>query len=188
MSRIVILSAPSGTGKSSVIGRIIEDPNLKLTFSISATNRPPRGEEKDGVEYYFLSDEQFQDYIEQGRFIEYVEVYPGRYYGTLKSELERIGGLGRNLILDIDVEGALEVKKKYGQDVLAIFLLPPSIDELRRRLEGRGTDTPEVIADRLARAEYEISLAEQFDTQLVNDDLTRCSEAVREAITQFLSR
>ena len=97
MSRIVILSAPSGTGKSSVIGRIIEDPNLKLTFSISATNRPPRGEEKDGVEYYFLSDQQFQDYIEQGRFIEYVEVYPGRYYGTLKSELERIGGLRRDL-------------------------------------------------------------------------------------------
>lgn len=188
MSHIVILSAPSGTGKSSVIGRIIEDPNLKLTFSISATNRLPRGEERDGVEYYFLSDQQFQEYITEERFIEYVEVYPGRYYGTLKSELERIGGLGRNLILDIDVEGALEVKKKYGQDVLAIFLLPPSIDELRHRLEGRGTDTPEVIADRLARAEYEISLAGQFDTQFVNDDLTRCSEAVREAIADFLSR
>lgn len=187
MSHIVILSAPSGTGKSSVINRIITSEALQLAFSISATNRLPRGTEQHGVEYYFLSDQEFQNYIEQDRFIEYIEVYPGRYYGTLKSELDRIQCLGRNLILDIDVEGALEVKRKYGKEVLTIFLLPPSLEELRHRLEGRGTDSAEVIADRLARAEYEIGLSQKFDMQFVNDDLERCSEDVREAIARFLA-
>lgn len=187
MSHIVILSAPSGTGKSSVINRIITSEALQLAFSISATNRPPRGTEQHGVEYYFLSDQEFQNYIEQDRFIEYIEVYPGRYYGTLKSELDRIQSLGRNLILDIDVEGALEVKRKYGKEVLTIFLLPPSLEELRHRLEGRGTDSAEVIADRLARAEYEIGLSQKFDMRFVNDDLERCSEEVREAIARFLA-
>ncbi len=187
MSHIVILSAPSGTGKSSVINRIITSEALQLAFSISATNRLPRGTEQHGVEYYFLSDQEFQNYIEQDRFIEYIEVYPGRYYGTLKSELDRIQSLGRNLILDIDVEGALEVKRKYGKEVLTIFLLPPSLEELRHRLEGRGTDSAEVIADRLARAEYEIGLSQKFDMRFVNDDLERCSEEVREAIARFLA-
>lgn len=187
MSHIVILSAPSGTGKSSVINRIITSEALQLAFSISATNRLPRGTEQHGVEYYFLSDHEFQNYIEQDRFIEYIEVYPGRYYGTLKSELDRIQSLGRNLILDIDVEGALEVKRKYGKEVLTIFLLPPSLEELRHRLEGRGTDSAEVIADRLARAEYEIGLSQKFDMRFVNDDLERCSEEVREAIARFLA-
>lgn len=188
MSRIIILSAPSGTGKSSVIAQLIDDPALQLSFSISATNRAPRGSEQDGVEYYFLSPEDFERYRAQDLFIESVEVYPGRFYGTLKSEWQRIANMGKNLMLDIDVEGALEVKRKYGEEVLAIFLMPPSLQELRKRLELRATDAPEVIEERLKRAAYEMSLASRFDCQIVNDNLDCCIQEVRTAIIHFLSK
>lgn len=183
---IIIISAPSGTGKSSVIEKIIEDPELRLSFSISATNRLPRGEEKEGQHYFFLTDEQFQEAILQDQFVEYVEVYPGRYYGTLKKELQRIHGEGYNLLLDIDVEGALVVKGKYPSDTLAIFLAPPSLETLRERLTKRATDSPEVIEERLKRASYELKFAPQFDYTVVNDDLIICSDTVRSLVRQFL--
>lgn len=183
---IIVISAPSGTGKSSVIAQIINDPELRLSFSISATNRPPRGTEKHGTDYFFISQEEFQKLIETNQFVEYVEVYPGRYYGTLKSELDRIHNQGFNLILDIDVEGALKVKKQYPNSTFAIFLAPPSLQALRERLNKRGTDSPEVIEQRLARATYELTLAQNFDLQVVNDKLDECVQAVRSAIAVFL--
>lgn len=184
---IIIISAPSGTGKSSVIAQIIDDPALRLRFSISATNRLPRGVEEDGKHYFFLSDEQFRNAIDQDLFVEYVEVYPGRYYGTLKRELQRIHSEGYNLLLDIDVEGALKVKNKYPQDTLAIFLAPPSLDTLRERLLNRGTDSIEVIEERLRRASYEMEFAPKFDFQVTNDKLDECSEKVKAIIVQFLN-
>lgn len=186
MSRIIIISGPSGTGKGTVINRIIEDENLRLSFSISATNRQPRNTEQHGVEYYFLSEEEFTNKIKEDAFIEYVEVYPGRFYGTLKSELDRINALNRNLLLDIDVEGALKVKELYGDQVLSLFLAPPSIDTLRDRLIHRGTESMEVIRERLDRAAYELSLAPLFDKKVINDDLNICVEEVRSAIHSFL--
>lgn len=185
---IIIISAPSGTGKSSVIERIIDDPRLKLKFSISATSREPRGEEKEGIHYFFVSEKQFRNYIEEDQFVEYVEVYPGRFYGTLKRERDRIHREGNNLLLDIDVKGALKVKEKYPQETLAIFLQPPSLEELRKRLTLRATDKLEVIEERLQRAGYELSLAPRFDCQIINDDLSRCVEEVRQAILKFIER
>lgn len=166
----------------------MKEESLHLSFSISATNRDPRGSEQHGVEYYFLSKEEFARNIDQNLFIEYVEVYPGRYYGTLKSELKRIDTLGRNLLLDIDVEGALQVKKLYGEQVLSIFLQPPSMAILRERLEKRGTETADVIASRLERAAYELSFADKFDHTFVNDNLYQCVEEVKKAILNFLSK
>lgn len=187
MSRIIIISGPSGTGKGTVIEHLMKDDSLHLSFSISATNRAPRGQEKHGVEYYFLSDQEFTDNIAQGLFIEYVEVYPGRYYGTLKSELNRVDALGRNLLLDIDVEGAIQVKELYKEQVLTLFLQPPSIETLKERLEKRGTETAELIASRLERAAYELSFADKFDRTFVNDHLDVCVEEVKGAIRAFLA-
>lgn len=186
--RIIIISAPSGTGKSSIISALIDNPELRLAFSVSATNRAPRGDEKQGEAYFFMDEAEFQERIARDEFIEYVEVYPGRFYGTLKSELERIHARGLNLMLDIDVEGALKVKEKYPLSTLAIFVAPPSVDALRKRLELRGTDSPEVIEERLARSEYEMALASQFDLSFVNDDLNRCRKEISIEIYNFLAR
>lgn len=186
MPKIVIISAPSGTGKSSVIEQIISDPSLSLAFSISATSRAPRGNEQHGVEYYFLSVKEFQKKVDERAFLEYVEVYPGCYYGTLLSEVDRIDKAGKNLLLDIDVEGALAVKRQFADNVLAIFLAPPSLGALQQRLEKRGTDSPDVIAERLKRAEYELSLSPHFDQVIINDKLAICVAQVREVISQFL--
>lgn len=183
---IIIISAPSGTGKSSVIRLLIDIPQLHLSFSISATSRPPRGEEKEGIHYYFLTPEEFMSRIDAEDFIEFVEVYPGRYYGTLKDELKRVAQEGKNLLLDIDVEGALKVKEQYPSDTLTIFLSPPSLPVLRERLSLRGTETDEVIEQRLQRASYELSFAPQFDHHFINDNLQACSQKVQEAITHFL--
>lgn len=160
---------------------------LGLVFSISATSREPRGTEKHGVEYYFLSPEEFKARIAAGDFIEYEEVYKDRFYGTLRSEVDDKLAKGQNVVLDIDVNGALRVKQMYGDNALALFIQPPSIEELRRRLEGRGTDKPEVIDDRIARAEYEIGLAPRFDTIIVNDDLSQALAEAKEKLTDFLS-
>ena len=177
--KIIVLSAPSGTGKSSIIKRLLDFPELHLGFSVSATSRAPRGTEKHGTEYYFISNEEFKRKAEAGDFVEWEEVYPGTCYGTLKSEVKRVTEAGQNLIMDIDVKGGLNVKKCYGDQALTIFILPPSKEELERRLRGRGTDADEVIRKRLDKADYELSFAPQFDVRVVNDDLEKAVEEVR---------
>src|SRR5690554_2303401 len=156
MARLIIISAPSGAGKSTLV-RYLLAQGLNMRFSISATSRLPRGEEKNGVEYYFLSPEEFRERINNDEFLEYEEVYPNRYYGTLKSEVDRILKEGSNVIFDVDCVGGLNIKKIYGDQALSIFIMPPSIEVLRERLEKRGTDSPKVIEGRLAKAEYERS-------------------------------
>lgn len=186
--KIIIISAPSGSGKSTIISSLLEEGRHDICFSVSATNRPPRGAERHGVEYYFLSDAEFHAAIEAGSFVEYEEVYPGRFYGTLKSEVERITSEGHNLILDIDVKGGVNVKKMYGDRALAIFIQPPSLGELRRRLTGRATDSAEAIEQRLAKAEYELGFARSFDCIVINDNLDRAVGEVEGSITKFLER
>ncbi len=185
--KIIILSAPSGSGKSTIIKQIIDDEALHLGFSVSATSRAPRGQEKDGVDYYFISDEEFLRRIDAGDFVEWEEVYACTHYGTLASEVERVTGSGRNLIMDIDVKGGVNVKKRYGSRALSIFIMPPSLEVLSERLHGRGTDSEEVIARRLAKAEYELSFAPHYDLTVVNDDLDAAVRKVRRAITEFIA-
>ncbi len=175
--RIIVLAAPSGCGKSTIINGVMEPGDLNLGFSISATTRKPRPGEVDGVNYYFMSEDAFRDAIAEDRFVEYEEVYPGRFYGTLRSEIDRITDAGHNIILDLDVNGALGVKEIYGNRALTIFIEPPTLETLRKRLESRGTETPEVIDVRIDRAAYEISRAPEFDRRIVNDVL---ADAVRQ--------
>lgn len=185
--KLIIFSAPSGSGKSTIIQSLL-NRNLNLSFSISATSRAPRGTEKNGVEYYFISPEEFRQRIANGEFLEYEEVYAGKYYGTLKSEVERILNSGRNVIFDVDVVGGLNIKKYYGDQALALFIQPPSIEELKRRLNHRATDAPEVIANRIAKAEYELSFAPKFDRIIVNDILEKAQEEAYQTIRQFLDK
>ena len=185
--KLIIFSAPSGSGKSTIINKLMSDYGLQGRFSISATSRKPRGSEQDGVEYYFLTEEDFRRRISEGDFLEYEEVYPGCFYGTLRSEVDRTLTRGENVILDIDVQGGLNVKKIYGDRALTLFIQPPSIERLRERLERRGTDAPEVIERRLAKAETELSFAPKYDAVVVNDDLEEaCRDAAR-VIEDFLS-
>lgn len=183
--KIIVIAAPSGCGKSTIINALLEGGDLNLGFAVSATTRPPREGETEGVNYYFMREEDFRDAIAEGRFVEFEEVYPGRFYGTLRSEIDRIIDEGHNIILDLVVNGALSVKKLYGVDAMSIFIAPPSIEELRRRLEFRGTETPEVIDVRVDRAQYEISRASEFDTSVVNDRLDEAIVTVRNIIKGF---
>lgn len=183
--KIIVIAAPSGCGKSTIINALLEGEDLNLGFAVSATTRSPREGEVDGVNYYFMREEDFRDAIAEGRFVEFEEVYPGRFYGTLRSEIDRIIGDGHNIILDLDVNGALSVKKLYGSDALSIFIEPPSIEELRRRLEFRGTETSEVIDVRIDRAQYEMSRAPEFDATVVNDRLDDAIVTVRNKIKGF---
>lgn len=183
--KLIIFSAPSGSGKSTIINYLLTQ-QLNLAFSISATSRAPRGTEQNGVEYFFLTPDEFRRRIAAGDFLEYEEVYKDRFYGTLKEQVERQLEAGQNVVFDVDVVGGCNIKRFYGERALSLFIQPPSIEELRRRLEGRGTDAPEVIADRVAKAAYELTFAPKFDRVIVNDDLERAKAEALQAIRQFL--
>ena len=185
--KLIIFSAPSGAGKSTIINYLLQQ-SLRLRFSISATSRAPRGTEQNGVEYYFLTPEEFKARIAKGDFLEYEEVYTDKFYGTLKSEVERILDEGDNVIFDVDVVGGCNIKHYYGERALSVFIQPPSIEELRKRLVGRGTDTPEVIDSRIAKAEYELSFADKFDTVVINDDLETAKANALQVIRTFLAK
>ena len=185
--KLIIFSAPSGSGKSTIINYLLQQ-SLRLRFSISATSRAPRGTEKNGVEYYFLTPEAFKARIAKGDFLEYEEVYTDKFYGTLKSEVERILNEGDNVIFDVDVVGGCNIRRFYGDRALSVFIQPPSIEELRKRLVGRGTDTPEVIESRIAKAEYELSFADKFDTVVINDDLETAKAKALQVIQAFLAK
>ena len=185
--KLIIFSAPSGSGKSTIINWLMQEhPELNLFFSVSCTSRPPRGTEQNGVEYIFVTPEEFRQRIEKGEFLEYEEVYQDRFYGTLKKQVESQARKGQNVVFDVDVKGGCNIKKYYGDRALSIFIQPPSIDELRKRLEGRGTDTPEVIADRLAKASYELTFTDQFDHVVLNDNLATAEEETYALVREFI--
>ena len=185
--KMLIVSAPSGSGKSTIVNWLMQEhPELKLYFSISCTSRAPRGTEQNGVEYFFLTPEEFREKIENDEFLEYDEVYEGRFYGTLKAQVERQLEAGQNVVFDVDVKGGINIKKFYGDRAMSLFIQPPSVEELRRRLEGRGTDTPEAIENRLAKAEYEMTFAPQFDHIVVNDDLDTAKQETLQLVESFL--
>ena len=184
--KLIIFSAPSGTGKSTIINWLMQFPELHLAFSVSCTSRAPRGTEQDGVEYFFITPEEFRERIARDEFVEYEEVYEGRFYGTLKSQVEKQLEAGQNVVFDVDVNGGMRIKQYYGSQALSIFIQPPSVAELRRRLENRATDAPEVIDQRIARAEYEISQAGNFDCTVVNDQLEKAEEDTLRLIKQFI--
>ena len=178
MAKLIIFSAPSGSGKSTIINYLLTQ-NLNLAFSISATSRPPRGTEKDGVEYFFLTPDEFRRRIANDEFLEYEEVYQDRFYGTLKEQVEKQLAAGQNVVFDVDVVGGCNIKKFYGERALSVFIQPPSV--------GRGTDAPEVIESRVAKAEYELGFAPKFDTVIVNDDLETAKAEALKVISQFLN-
>ena len=185
--KLIIISAPSGTGKSTIISWLMKQhPELNLAFSISCTSRKPRGTEKNGVEYFFLTPEEFRQRIDNDEFLEYEEVYEDRFYGTLKAQVERQLEAGQNVVFDVDVKGGVNIKNFYGDKALSLFIQPPSINELRRRLEGRATDAPEVIDQRIARAEFELSFADKFDKIVINDKLEYAEADALEIIKAFL--
>lgn len=185
--KCIIFSAPSGSGKSTIVQWLMtEHPELKLAFSISATSRPPRGTEQHGVEYFFLSPEEFRSRIARNEFLEYEEVYQDRFYGTLKEQVENQLMSGQNVVFDVDVKGGCNIKSYYGQRALSIFIQPPSVDELRRRLLNRGTDSMEQIEQRVDKAEYEMSFAPQFDSIVTNDNLDLAKEQTLDLLRKFL--
>ena len=184
--KLIIFSAPSGAGKSTIINHLLKKiPNLE--FSISATSRKPRSNEKDGVDYYYLSPEEFRKRIENQEFIEYEEVYSDLYYGTLFSEIDRISARGNNIIFDVDVKGGLNIKKWFGERALSVFIAPPSVEELHKRLTGRGTESPEMVKLRMSRAEYELSFADEFDVKIINNSLEKAVDETENLIKLFLS-
>ena len=186
--KLIIFSAPSGSGKSTIVQWLMkEHPELRLYFSISCTSRAPRGTEQNGVEYFFLTPEEFREKIQNDEFVEYEEVYENRFYGTLKSQVEKQLNAGQNVVFDVDVKGGVNIKKFYGDDALSVFIQPPSIEELRKRLVGRATDSPEAIEERLAKASYELTFANQFDTIIVNDDLETAKNETLHQVNAFLA-
>ena len=185
--KVIIFSAPSGSGKSTIVRHILElYPDME--FSVSATSRPPRGEEVHGREYYFISNEEFSRRVEAGEFVEWEQVYAGRCYGTLKSEIERIWAKGHVVIFDVDVKGGVNLKNYFGDDAFSVFIKAPSIEELRRRLVLRGTDTPEAREERVAKASEEMTWQDKFDFVLVNDDLQTAYAEAEKAVAAFLGK
>lgn len=186
--KCIIFSAPSGSGKSTIVNWLMnEHPELRLTFSVSATSRPPRGTERHGVEYIFLTPEEFRQYIRAEEFLEYEEVYADRFYGTLKSQVEYQLKDGQNVVFDVDVKGGCNIKAHFGTQALSLFIQPPSVEELRRRLNARATDTAEQIEQRIAKAEFEMSFAPRFDHVVVNDDLEEAKQQVLRLVRDFLA-
>ena len=185
--KMLIVSAPSGSGKSTIVQWLMQaHPELNLYFSVSCTSRAPRGSEQDGVEYFFLTPDAFKEKIQNNEFLEYEEVYTDRFYGTLKQQVENQREAGQNVVFDVDVKGGVNIKKYYGDEALSLFIQPPSVEELRKRLIGRATDTPEAIEQRLAKAEYELTFAPQFDCVIVNDDLEIAKQEALKTIKSFL--
>ena len=184
--KLIIFSAPSGAGKTTIVRHLL-DKDLNLEFSISATSRGMRHTETNGKDYYFLSPEEFRKKIDNNEFLEWEEVYAGTYYGTLKSEVERIRNNGKNVIFDVDVVGGCNIKKYYGDEALAVFVQPPSVEELRNRLISRSTDSLEVIEKRVAKAEYELTFASQFDLIIINENLEIAFEEAEKCIREFLA-
>ncbi len=186
-AKVVIFSAPSGAGKTTLVHRLMEQvPDL--AFSVSATSRAPRKGEKNGVDYYFLSVEEFKKKIEEGAFIEWEEVYPGQYYGTLKSEVERLRNEGKTVVFDVDVLGGINIKRIFGDDALAVFVKPPSLEVLKERLTKRSTEDEESLKKRLSRAEKELEYESKFDIVIVNDDLKKAVKEVVETVTGFIEQ
>lgn len=185
--KLVIFSAPSGSGKTTIV-RYLLNKDLKLEFSISACNRQPRGNEEHGKDYYFLSTEEFQKRIANNEFVEWEEVYEGRYYGTLKSEMQRIWEKGYHVLFDVDVKGGISLKKIYGPQALSIFVMPPSVEALSQRLNKRGTDSADEIARRLAKAQHEMTFAPQFDHVVVNDELFQAKNEAEQLLIDFLNK
>lgn len=187
--KLLIFSAPSGSGKSTIVNFLMQEhPELNMHFSISCTTRAPRGTEKNGVEYFFLTPEEFKAKIAEDAFVEYEEVYTDRFYGTLKSQVENQINNGENVVFDVDVKGGCNLKKIFGNEALSVFVQPPSVEELRRRLIGRATDAPEVIEQRLAKAEEELTYAPKFDVIIVNDDLETAKAEALKTISDFLGK
>lgn len=185
MGKLVIFSAPSGSGKTTIVRELLKRFNC-FEFSISATSRKPRGEERDGKDYYFLSNEEFKACVERGEFVEWEEVYQGTCYGTLKREMERIWAKGNIILFDVDVMGGISLKRLFGDDACSVFIMPPSIEELERRLRGRGTDAEEVILKRIAKAEFELSKAPEFDHIVVNDKLDDAVSEVEKILNDLI--
>lgn len=184
--KLIIFSAPSGAGKSTLVQHLLQC-GFGMEFSISATSRPPRGTEKNAVEYYFLTEDEFRQRIENKEFLEYEEVYPGKFYGTLRSEVNRITMQNKNVVFDVDVVGGLNIKQEYGDNALSIFIAPPTVEALRQRLIGRATDTEEMIEKRVSKAEFEMSFAHKFDVIIVNDDLQIAKSEAEKVISDFLN-
>jgi len=184
--KVLIFSAPSGSGKSTIVGHIL-GLHPEVEFSVSATSRPPRGEEKDGVEYFFYSADIFRLLVRDDKFVEYEEVYPDRFYGTLKAEVNRIWARGHVIIFDVDVKGGVNLKKYFGDQALSVFIQAPSVEVLRQRLVGRGTDSPEDIEKRVAKAAEEMTYAPKFDRVLINDDLATAFAEAEEMVDAFLA-
>lgn len=185
--KLLIFSAPSGAGKTTIVKHLLEK-DFGLEFSVSATSRAPRSNEKHGKDYYFLTPDEFKERIDNHEFLEWEEVYPGVFYGTLLSEVERIRSVGKHVVFDVDVVGGLNIKKYYGNEALAVFVQPPSVEVLRNRLISRSSDSPEVIATRVAKAEYELTFAPKFDIVLVNDRIDDAFREVESIVSQFLSK
>lgn len=186
MGKLIIFSAPSGSGKSTIISRLMQHPELHLAFSVSCTSRAPRGTERNGVEYFFITPEEFRERISRDEFLEYEEVYADRFYGTLKQQVETQAARGENVVFDVDVKGGCNIKQYYGDRALSIFIQPPSIEELRHRLVGRATDAPEVIEQRIERAAFELTFAPKFDRVVINDNLDRAVEETLRIVREFV--
>lgn len=186
--KLIVFSAPSGSGKTTIVRHLLEQTDLPLAFSISATTRAPRGTEKDGEDYYFLSPEAFKSKIEKGEFLEYEEVYPGLFYGTLASEVKRLWNEKKAVLFDIDVMGGMSIKKSFPAETLTVFVQPPSIKTLEKRLRSRNTDTEETLQIRLSKAQQELEQAQAFDEIVINDDLATALSQTEELVRSFLAK